>query len=381
MKSQSLLTFSLLLGCLLFGEACQANITNVPTAPTETDRIALGDYPDIAAVNSTTGYTYIANGRGVVSVLEGNEVVATFNTLQSDPRAIAIDEARGWVYILNHSSNSVSVFQDEELIGIVALDGEWPTDITIDPETGWAYVITGYAKRASDHEAGTTDVKITALLGTKIMSSLDLGKVSLQHMIFDPIGDYLYVGGVSKDLVVFKDLQEVARFEVSLFEINLGVEAIDINPTTGDVFVLTHFSIMQFRNKELINNVILQTEQQGAVNLLVHPVTGYLYIGSTKPLEIIVMKSGDEGLNVIGRVPVASIPQAITADPLTGNVYVANYALRYGTNNVVVINGTEKLAELTDMGGYIYGMGVNAKTGQVYIPDGYDSVSILGFDE
>jgi YVTN family beta-propeller protein len=62
-------------------------------------------------------------------------------------------------------------------------------------------------------------------------------------------------------------------------------------------------------------------------------------------------------------------------DPLTGNVYVANF----DGNSVTTIHGTEVLTT-TQVGWYPYGIGINPTNGWVYVANINDgTVSVLGY--
>ena len=67
----------------------------------------------------------------------------------------------------------------------------------------------------------------------------------------------------------------------------------------------------------------------------------------------------------------------MTIDPLTGNVYVADFW--YST--VTVIHGTEILTTL-ETGWYSYDIGVNPANGRVYISNTNEgTVTVLGFQD
>jgi YVTN family beta-propeller protein len=67
----------------------------------------------------------------------------------------------------------------------------------------------------------------------------------------------------------------------------------------------------------------------------------------------------------------------MTIDPLTGNVYVADFR----TNTVTLIRNTEVITTF-DVGWYPYGIGVNPANGWVYVSNSNDdTVTILGYQE
>lgn len=344
----------------------------VATVPTELARLPLA-YPYLTAVNSQTGLAYVINGLTELQVISGDKIVAEFETLQADPMAIAIDEERNWIYIVNKRGNSVTVLQGSELKGNISLNAAQLEGITIDPHTGWAYVISSHILPADGSRRLVWHGKVTVLMGTEIIHEFDFGDFVPLKIVFEPVNQEIYL--VGKEIVVLKGLQELTRLAIE------DIQAIDVNPRTGDIFALTaDYELLQLRNKNLIATFKPQEGYQPLQTLLIHPTTGDIYVGAMKPTEVFIIRDTDEGLAVIGRVPLPLGPHAMTADPVTGNVYVANSDTKLSGANITVINGLEKIAEIPNAGGFIQSFGVNTQNGRLYIPDG-DAVSILGFEE
>lgn len=370
MKFRFMVYFCLFSSCFYGLVACQAS--SIPTAPTELARVT-SIYAYLTGVNSQTGYAYTANGRGEIGVIDGesNELVAEYEIFQAYPRVIAIDEARDWIYIVNKDGDSVTVLQGKELKEIVPLNATQAEDIAINSHTGWAYIPTFYTR--SPEGTFVVQSRLTVLLGTEIIHQVDITDIGLRWVVFEPINQEVYVA-TDDTIIVFKGIEEIARLEVEK-----GIRDMAVNPINGDIFVLSSYDeILQFRNKELINSLSITPSNQVPQNMLVHPLTGDIYVTTWKPYQVLVIKDvPDKGLEIVGHVPLTSLPKAMTADPLTGNVYVVNDN-DYLAGNIAVINGIEKIAEIPNAGGFILSFGVNAKNGRLYVPDG-ETVAIWGF--
>ena len=154
----------------------------------------------------------------------------------------------------------------------------------------------------------------------------------------------------------------------------------DVDPNSGDVYVLTRTvegNVFHFLAGQLISTAYVEQDGGSVINLKVHPVTGDVYVVDFIAREVVVVRSIEGELQVVGRVPVGSGPQKAVIDPVTGNVYVAN---QYD-DTVSVIYGTETIATI-DVGWTPYGMGVNPENGLVYVLNTQgDSVTILGIEE
>ncbi len=332
-------------------------------------------HPVEVAVNSKTGYAYITNEGAHINVLDSElEQIVSIQTGERRTGAIAINESEGWVYVVNEYNESVTVMQEFEVKAILDVAGSLPLDIAINPSNGWAYVISGYQK-GSFHTGETVEGNVTVVSGPDVIGTIPLGRVLATLVAVDPINGYVYVSGAGGEVVILKDLDEVARF-------NIGAtgKAIDVDPNTGDVYILARTvegNLFHFREGQLIGTAYIERDGGSVINLKVHPVTGDVYVVDFITREVVVVRTIDDELQIIARTPVGSGPQKAIVDPLTGNVYVAN---QYD-DTVSVIYGTETIATI-DVGWTPYGMGVNPDNGLVYVLNTQgNSITILGIEE
>jgi len=286
--------------------------------------------------------------------------------------ALAVDEERDWVYVVRQYYDSVTVIRGTEIITTLETVGREPTDVAVEPLSGRAYVVSGYRKYPPRGEVPVVEGNVTVISDAQIISTISLSSTLATLVVADPVNGYMYVGGVGGDVVVIKGLKEVARFNVGS-----TVTAMDVDPHTGDVYVLyrapNNQELSRFREGELIASAEVEGEGGEVRNLRVHPVTGDVYIVDFAREEVVVVRD----MGVIGRLPVGWGALKMAIDPLTGNVYVANF----WDNTVTVIHGTEVLATV-DVGWYPYGIGVNPANGWVYVSNTNDhTVTVLGFRE
>ncbi len=320
----------------------------------------------VVAVNGRTGYAYVA-GRFHVTVLKGTQLVSEIETGGDTAFSMAVDEAKGWIYVVNQDTDNVTVIRGTERIGIVPTVGQQPTGVAVDLHTGFAYVVSGHRGRPLREIEGN----ILVINGTQVIDNLNLGRLALWYVVADPIGGYVYAADISGKIAVIKDLKEVARYDLKR-----ELDAVDVNPRTGEVYVFGDLTLTRFKDGRMVDSI--QLEQLPPIwSVRVHPITGDVYVArggkdpGTGRVDIL------RNMRVFGQTRRDHGPGALAIDPLTGNVYVANFW--EGTNSVTVINGVQTLATIK-VGWHPYKIAVNPTNGWVYVSNINDgTVTILGY--
>lgn len=365
---------NLLLPVILIVVSCQST----PRVPVVMGTIKVpqhGDLNGLVAINPRTGYAYVA-GYEYVTIVKETEIVGKILTGGKNPSSIAVDEASDRVYVVNWSSDNVTVIQGTEQAGVAPTIGRLPASVTIEPQSQFAYVVSG--QRQVPLGEDPVEGNILILSGTKVIDNLKLGRASLTHVVADPVGGYVYVGSARGVVVVIKQLKEVARYIVGQTPDNppLPVESMDVNPRTGEVYVLTSIDVSRFKDGRLLDSIKWGRAKPWS-KLRVHPITGDVYVtwGSQAQSggRVLVLREMKE----IENIAVGGGAAAMAIDPLTGNVYVASFE----EDTVTVINGTKALATIK-VGWYPYGIGVNPVNGWVYVSNINDgTVTVLGYPQ
>lgn len=368
---------------VIFLVACSQVEPRIPVVLT-TFPVEIGAPEDIV-VNSRTGYVYIMNRGNRVGVLKDLEQVALLETstdLFVEPNDLAVDEERNWVYVVNKDGDSIAVIKDTEVVAIVEAAGRQPEAVAVEPISGWAYVVGRYRQEPPRGEEPVVGGHVTILNGPERVGTISLGAISAHDVVVDPVHGYVYVAGWQETdaspighptkgvIVVFEGLEEIARLETLL-----PVNTLDVNPETGEVYASgADQRLYRFKKGKLLDTIDL-IEGNGSIrNLRVHPETGDVYLVAWREeAEVIVVR----GRRVIARIPSEGSILKMTVDPVSGNVYVADFWY----NTVTVIHGTEVIATI-ETGLYPYGIGVNAANGQVYIANTNEgTVTVLGLPE
>lgn len=358
---------------LLFLGGCQAE-PRVPEVIATVSLYPPAGGPEAVAVNPETGYVYVVNNFHVAVLREDTLAAILPIGDQSPISALAVDAEGGWAYVLNGYDDSVTVIRGTEVITTLETIGAAPADVVVEPRSGRAYVVSGYRKEV-DGILRVVEGNVTVISGPQVVGVIPLGDMGARHMAADPISSYVYVGGgtgdvtvgIGGEVVVVKGMDVVARFDSGS-----PVQAMDVDPRTGDVYVLSAYGeLALFRSGEIV--AVTNVEEDLAVqNMRVHPTTGVVYIVTIGGRVRIV-----RGMRVVEEVIAGWGARKMAIDPVTGNVYVANF----NDSTVTVIHGTEVLATI-DVGAYPYGIGVNPANGWVYVSNTHgNSVTVLGFRE
>ncbi len=348
-----------LLSLLLCG-GCQTE----PQVPEVIATIPTRGNPLDVAVNPRTGYVYALSYNHII-VLKGAEKVTELPGGEvGGLAALAVDEERGWVYAVNEYDDRIIVIRGTEVITTVETAGQAPANVTVEPQSGWAYVVSGYRKEA-DGIRRVVEGNVTVISGTQVIGAVPLGQVLATHVVADPVSGYVYVGCVSGNVIIIRGREETARFRAEA-----TILAMDVDPRTGDVYVLTAYGeLILFRKGERVAAANVE-EDLAVQNMQVHPTTGMVYIVTVGGRVRVVRE-----MEVVEEVVAGWGARKMAIDPVTGNVYVANFE----DDTVTVIHGTEVLATI-DVGWYPYGIGVNPVNGWVYVSNTNEhSVTVLGF--
>ena len=351
-----------------------------PDLPRRLDTVSLlpdGRGPGAIAANPQSDYVYVVARSGYISIFREAQLVATLPIGDQIRPVLTVDPNQGWVYVINEDSNTVTVIRDAEVVNTLEVAGRWPSAVTVESNSSWAYVVSGYSKERDVHGAPIVEGNVTVLSGDETIDIIPLGRTLAQFVTADPVHGYIYVGAALGDVVVIKGLEEVARYNVGATVVDM-----DVDPHSGDVYVLApapdNRDLNRFREGKLVERIKVEGEGGSVDTLQVHPVTGNVYVIDVVRQEVAVVRPAkwpNRPLVVIGRVPVGRGPSKMAIDPVTGNVYVTNIF----DNSVTAIQGTTVLTTYS-VGWYPFGIGVNPANGWVYVANTNEhSVTVLGF--
>jgi YVTN family beta-propeller protein len=324
------------------------------------------------AFDAQTGYMY-ATGVKHTSVVSGTERIAVLESGGEYAVSIAADGVRGWVYVVNEYTDNVTVIRGTEVITAIVTLGSHPLEAAIDPNTGWVYVVSLYRKKIWG-DVPITEGNVLVISGTQMIGNIPIGtSIIANHLAVDSVNNYVYVstgnktasGDIDGGVIVVEGLEKIGEYPM-----RGPAKDMSVNPTTGEVYVLTSDDLYHFSAGQFVDSVEIPGHLWA---MRVHPSTGDVYVARGSNVDSVILVLRD--MQVVAEVPAGGGPAKMAIDPFTGNVYVANFE----DNTVTVINGTEQLATI-QVGWYPYGIGVNPTNGWVYVSNINDgTISVLGY--
>ncbi len=369
-----------LIGLCLWSMFCLSNVllwgctqTQKPRIPQIIDVVSLGGQissPSAVGVTPKSGYVYLGNYQGGVSVLKDGKVITTLPVGKQEIPTLAVDTKRDLVYVISPYDNIVTVIQGTEVVTTINVVQRYPKNIAVDERTGLVYVLNMHIWDGNEALGWKRTANITIIKDNQVIDNIILGPRPATKIAIDSINGYVYVGSVDGDVYVIKNGEIINQHNVGS-----RVRAIDVDPNTGEVYVL-HRSISgdlsRFNKGQLIDETRVEGKNGSVQALKVHPITGDVYVIDYTSHKVVVVRD----MEVIGRVPIGWQPAKMAIDPVTSNVYVTNV----GYSEVTVIQGTGVLTTI-QAGWYPYGIGVNPENGWVYVANtNENSVMILGYE-
>ncbi len=361
---------------LLTITALLSSCQSAPRVPEVIGKVPVQVIGDIGAMvtNAQTGYIYFARGN-YLTILKGAEIVREAKTMGQNVASMAIDEMNDLVYVVSEYSDNVTVIHGTDVIGVIQTVSHRPRGVAVESKSRYAYVVSGHRNVPPNEDP--VESNILVLNGTQVIENLKVsGRVLLREVVADSIGGHIYAGG-STDIVVFKGLQEVARHKIPSLD---GIShSLDINPRTGEVYAFAAKKLYRFKDGKLVDSVNLNPNMGNVWEIRVQPATGAVYIShngyARDQGHILVVRE----MQVIGEIKVGGL-SSLAVDPLTGNVYAADFG-SYSETVVTVINGTQVLGTIK-VGGMPYKIDVNPTNGWVYVSNTQGgTVTVLGYPD
>ncbi|MFQ5854965.1 MAG: YncE family protein [Anaerolineae bacterium] len=269
-------------------------------------RLAVGPDPRHVAVEPQRGWVYVSSaGDDTVTVIAGTEVVDTIDVGPA-PDSIAVDTARSRVYVSNAGDGTTTVLSGREVVATL-LAGGGP--LIVDTERGIAY-LAGNGLAVAQHDS---------LLGHLPTAAMPA------RVAVSPFNNLVYVCDQGTDtLNVLSDAEVVATLE--LVDTPRAVAA---DPLSGWVYVAqdTALTIVQ-------DTRIAATLPITAHDIALDPVRGLAYVASDGVAVI-------SGTQVLGMIDLGTPPRGVAVNRATGLAYAA--AGGHVDGFVAVISGTERI--------------------------------------
>jgi len=323
--------------------------------------IATGQGPMAVAVNEATGRAYVINhGSSTVTVIDGKSrtAVATVKT-GAGPEGLAVDPSANRVYIANPGDGTVTVI-DGATDAVVATvrTGSYPQAVAVDPVARKIYVANNYGHNIAVIDGATNQVT-TVRVG---QGPRGIVANSITHKIYT-------VNYGSKDATEIDGTTNTAT------PVPTGKHpwAIALDSRSNKIYVVNEdsASISIIDGATGIPKNVTVGEMPFAV--AANPATRRAYVLTYQPSTLAVVDSTTG--NITKTLLLADEPSAIAVNPVKNQIYIASQK----TARVLVVDGvTNNIIATVPTGDLPYAMAVDTVANQVYVANMRgDSVTVI----
>ncbi|MGD0588597.1 MAG: PKD domain-containing protein [Thermoplasmata archaeon] len=275
-----------------------------------------------------------------------------------NPDSAVFDSVNGYVYVVTHSTDNVSVINGTSVETAIALPGSnILLGAAFDSENGYVYVTNGFGN-------------VSVINGTSVVASIP-DNYAPDAAAFDSANGLVYVAnygsGTSGNVSVINGTQVVETIPVGA-----GPSGAAFDSANGYVYV-TDYGVGFLGNVSVIDGTrVVATIPVGAApfGVAFDSANGCVYVTNYNSYNVSVIS----GTHVVATVPVGEGPSAAAFDSANGYIYVTNEG---NSNNVSVINGTSVVASIP-VGFYPDAAAFDSANEYVYVANSFsDNVSVI----
>ncbi|HEV2165891.1 MAG TPA: YncE family protein [Thermoplasmata archaeon] len=321
-------------GCLyVLNQA--SNTVSVVRGSSVIATVSVGGYPNGAALDTSTGYVYVANfnptnatsDQSIVSIINGTSLVANV-TVPANPWSVVFDPQDGFIYVMGANGRwfNVTVINGTSVLTKIPMTG--PTfDAVYDASTGNMYV------SVANRTIG--DGSIAVLRGTQVVGTISVPYPQPEALAYDPANDLVYASVPGANVMVVINGTSIVGTptigppntsaggslfdETTAFDSEDGylyvVESGNIDPLTG---------LRTWGGLGILNG----THEEGYLQLgnvtngvVYDPANGIVYAMVPTWDAVALIRGGQ----VLATIPAGPDPTTALLDSGNGRVYVVNY--------------------------------------------------------
>jgi beta-lactam-binding protein with PASTA domain len=349
------------------------------------------------AVNAITHKTYVANGSGTVTVVDGTTHAITTLEVGGSPSAIAVNPVTNMVYVANAPTNSVTVINGETngLTTVTDPHAAAPSLVAVNATTNKIYVVNaghawgvpnvtvidGASNATTTVDAlyegcATSSICHVTLAGIAINSATN--EIYIAHSQSRDVGFPRIANWVCNGYTTVIDGASNDVTSVGIGTVQLGgggpcaAYGIGVNSVTNEVFVAWQYGVAVVDGTTKALRAVIPGWASGVA---VNSVTNKIYVLGSGGVGVM------DGTTLSGPVVAASNPVAAAVDALRNMVYVSNGASGNcpgafcNPGNVIVIDGsTDAATTLIDPHASGPGaLAIDSSADRVYVANGFSN--------
>jgi YVTN family beta-propeller protein len=304
-------------------------------AATPTQTITVGSAPWGVAVDPDTGMVYVSNyNSDTVSVIkEATSTVTATIPVGPAPEAVAVNPTTDTIYVANFFGESVSVINGStgtvtDTINDVGLN---PNSIAVDAATNTVYVGT-YMSSTVDVINGATNV---------ITTEIPIPDANIHDVVVDPSTDIVYASAYNLGYVAV--ISTTTNSVIGELTGMCGPNGMAMNSSTNTLSVAQNYcdyGVITYSGAVISSSggvITAFAPSKNWPNYMTELPGGdaYASVGAASPTSDGTVEAIANGRIVGPAVRVGPNPKMLDVDPVTAEVFVANY----GSDTVTEFRG------------------------------------------
>lgn len=320
--------------------------SSAATAQSVTGTLTAGTAPYAVGVNPVTNKIYVVNNSSNnVTVIDGATNATATVAVGTRPLAVAVNPVTNNIYVANFNSNNVTIINGTTNATATVAVGTSPNSIAVNPVTNKIYVAN----------SGSNDV--TIIDGASNSTAAVGAGTNPVAVAVNPVTNKVYVTNYNSNNVTVIDGTTNSAIQLA---VGTHPAVVAVNPVTNKAYVANYDS----NSVTVIDGTTNATSTVAAGTnpntIAVTPVTNKIYVANVNSNNVTVI---DGATNVTSTVAAGSQPYSIVVNSTSNKIYVTNV----NSNNLTVIDGITNSTVTMAVGTYPYAIGVNPVTDKIYV--------------
>jgi YVTN family beta-propeller protein len=342
--------FNPVTGRLYVGNDTGNSVSVVDMASYGVAGTALGVSPNAITVNPVTNKVYaVSNAGNVVKVVDGATGATSTIPVGAYPLGLDVNPITGKIYVSNYQSGSLSVIDGATAtVDTTITVGANPTYVGLNTVTNRVYVIN-VADSSVTPVDGYTNIAGTAIPVGNSPYKLDI----------NPVTNRIYVANGGSNSVTVID--GVTNLVIATVPVNGEPRDVKVNPVTNKIYAPSWTGNVVTIIDGVTHATITAPAGSGARDIAINPLTNKIYVAAYYSNNVTVV---DGATNATTIVSAGTWPGEMRINLATNKIYVGNA----GSSNVTIIDGATNSPVLLATPGPIYdSFAVNPMTGRIYV--------------
>ena len=320
--------------------------------------VTAGSYPVAIAFNSATNKIYVVNqSSNNVTVIDGLTYKTNTVLTGAAPNAVAINSVTNKIYVANGNSASVTVINGANNSTASVSVGTYPVAVAVNPDTNKIYVANFRTNNVTVID-GATNHTTTVSTGTGPIAVAINETTNKIYVADEDSEDMTVIDGATNSTTKVA----VGSYPLSIAIDQYGNKIYVVNYTSDNVSVVDGATLS-------VTNITVGSSPSA---LALNPFRGELYVANKGDGTVTIIDTSTLATTTIAA---GTSPEGIDVDLIANKAYVSNFTW---DGALTMINGSNDSTSSVLIGNYPTAVAVNSGLRQVYVVNSAgNSVSIV----